>query len=61
MVIEDYWDGYEFSESLYDEMDYEWHRELELDELYTEASEDDDDIEGEEDDYVADASVDDVL
>ena len=34
---------------------------MELDGLYTEASEGDDDIEGEEDDYVADVSVDDVV
>ena len=50
------------AESLYDEMDDEWYREKELDELYTEASDDDDDKDkDEEDDYVADASVDALL
>ena len=44
------------AESLYDEMDDEWYREKELDELYTEAS-DDDDSEVDEEDYAADASV----
>ena len=50
------------AESLYDEMDDEWYRQKELDELYTEASDDDDDNEkDEEEDYVADASVDALL